>query len=323
MKKIVVLSVVVLAVILTSGCNLKDTLSKKSKSAKAISQEEAKEKIENFIQGNLLAAGVEFSIEDISEENGLYKMKIVVSANGQEQKVDSYISKDGKLFFPSGAIDIDEMTEQAQKLKAAAEEAKIAEQKEIPKNAKPEVDLYVMSFCPFGNKAEDTMKPVYELLKNKINFNIHYIVQSDGDKIHSLHGEKEVIQNEREVCVLKNYGMDKWFGFSSYVNTNCGSDGACWEAAAKNLGVSVEKIKNCVSVEGVSLMKAEAKISTEAGASSSPAMKINGVSTRVVYQYGNAEEYKKAICDSFEKMPVECSKELSSQTDTASGGSCE
>ena len=69
-------------------------------------------------------------------------------------------------------------------------------------------------------------------------------------------------------------------------------------------------------------MKAEEKKSTEAGATGSPTMKINGVDTKVVYKYGNSEEYKKVICDSFENTPEECAKVLGASTETSAGGSC-
>jgi hypothetical protein len=69
-------------------------------------------------------------------------------------------------------------------------------------------------------------------------------------------------------------------------------------------------------------MKAEADASSAAGASGSPTMTINGQTTQAVYQYGNSEGYKKAICDAFNTAPTECSKTLSSSTSTSQGGSC-
>jgi glutaredoxin len=216
-------------------------------------------------------------------------------------------------------MDIEETVKGVAAQRAADEEA----EKNIPKSDKPVVDLYVMSFCPYGNKAEDTLKPVYELLKDKVDFNFRYIVSSEGDKINSLHGQPEVDQNEREVCVMKDYGKDVWMNFVTYVNVNCGSDGTCWEEGAKGLGLSIAKINYCVTSEGAALMKVDEKASTEAGASGSPTMIINGASTKAVYQYGNSESYKQAICNAFNESPAECAEELSGSTSTAEGGSCE
>lgn len=282
-----------------------------------LTESEAKTKVEEFINKNLMQGGMKASIAPVVRENGMFNVMVEIGEGAQKQEITSYLSADGLKFFPN-VMDIAEIEgKMANQVAAEAEPAK-----EIPKTQKPKVDLYVMSFCPFGNKAEDTLKSAYELLKNKVDFNFYYIVNSEGDAIQSLHGEKEVLQNEREACVLRDYGKDKWMNFVGYVNTNCGSDGACWEAGAKSLGISTAKVTTCVNVSGVALMKANEKKSTEAKASGSPTMLINGVETKIVYQYGNPEEYKKAICAAFEKEPAECSKVLSSATTTSTGGSC-
>jgi len=323
MKKVIMVVAIVAGVAVLSGCNLKDALNKKPN----ISQDEAKTKVQDFIKNNLVAPGTEVNIKEITKENGLYKIIVVIKMQGQdkEQEINSYLTMDGTKFFPD-AIDIEEMTKKIEDSKNKGNDSASSqpEQKEVPKADKPIVDLYVMSFCPYGNKAEDTMKSVYELLKNKVTFNFHYIVSVNGDTVQSLHGEKEVTQNEREACVLKNYGKDKWMSFVTNVNTNCGSDGSCWEKAASDNGISTDKISSCVESEGLTLMKAEADASNKAGAQGSPTLIINGVSSQAAYQYGNSEAYKKAICDSFNTAPSECSKTLStsSASGSAQGGSC-
>lgn len=279
-----------------------------------VGPEAIKVKLENLVK----ESGA--SVKDVVKEGNFYKATL--SFNGQEQPV--YTTKDGAKLIQS-MISFEEIEKQQELAKKQEEE----NSRPIPKTDKPTVDLYVMSFCPYGNKAEDTMKPVYDLLKNKVDFNFHYIVSVGGDSIQSLHGEKEVAQNEREACVMKNYGKDKWFGFVSYVNAKCGSDGACWEAGAKSLGINTAKITACVTEDGSDLMKADEKISKEAKASGSPTLKINGANSKAVYQYGNPEAYKQAICDAFNTAPAECSKKLAtvqgaatSAQAEAQGGSC-
>lgn len=284
---------------------------------KGISKEEAKTKVKDFVENNM---GVKIEIKDIAEENGLLKglYKLTLTISGQEKEISSYLSRDGKIFFPN-MIDIEKIESEAENNQQAAAP------KDVPKSDKPVVDLYVMSFCPYGNKAEDTLKSVYALLKNKVNFNFHYIVDVNGNDVQSLHGAPEVAQNEREACVLKNYGKDKWFNFVAYVNKNCGNDGACWEKGARANGVDTAKVSGCVTAEGVALMKANGDASKQANASGSPTMTINGVSSQAVYQYGNSEAYKQAICGAFNTAPKECAVKLSAATATttaAAGGSC-
>ncbi len=317
MKKTGILVFLSLAVLVITGCS-RPLIPIKGNSSQ-MSPEQIKTSIETFINENLMQAGMKAEIKNVALENGLYKMTVSLGAG---QEIESYATKDGKIFFPE-SINIEEIKKKIQDMKEQQQAAAQKSNVEIPKNDKPTVDLYGMSFCPFGNKTEDTMKSVYDLLKNKVNFNFHYIVTSNGDAIQSLHGEKEVAQNKREACVLKNYGKDKWFSFVTYVNTNCGSDGSCWEVGAKNSGLNVANINACVTSQGVSLMKENEKVSNAAGASGSPTLIINGATSNVVYKYGNSEEYKKVICDAFNKAPAECAKVLSSATTTTQGGSCQ
>jgi len=311
-KNVMLVAAIVVVLAVYGVYTKKIDLSKvKSSFQSGLTQEQAKTKVEGFIKDNLVPPGTEVSIKSASEENGMYK--VVVSVGKQE--INSFITRDGKKFFPQ-AMDIAEVE------KKTADQKKESEPKKVPKADKPSVDLYVMSFCPYGNKSEDTLKPVYDLLKNKVNFNFHYIVSVEGDNIQSLHGQKETDQDMREACVLKESGKDKWFSFVSYVNKNCGSDGACWEKGAAAAGLNAAKISSCVASQGKDLMKAAAAEAEKNDASGSPTFLINGVKSEAVYQYGNSEEYKKAICDSFNTAPAECSKTLSSATSTAQGGSC-
>lgn len=316
-KKILLLAAVIIAIVVIGGWKSGKISWPKFSSLiskpKTLTAEEAKAKVADYINNNLMQAGTTAEIKNISEEGGVFKIELTAG----KQDVTAYMTKDGTKFFPN-ALDMEkDLKKETDKASAEEEPAR-----EIVKSDKPAVELFVMSFCPFGNKAEDTLKPAYELLKNKVDFNFHYIVNIDGDAIKSLHGEKEVAQNEREACVLKNYGKDKWINFVTYVNTNCGNDGSCWETGAKNAGLDTAKISACVSSQGLDLMKADAQISNDNGATGSPTMFINGVETKAVYQYGNSEAYKQAICGAFNTAPSECSQTLSSATSTAEGGSC-
>ena len=47
---------------------------------------------------------------------------------------------------------------------------------------KPELDFYVMSFCPYGNQMENTLRPVFDLLDDKVTIKPRYIFEKiEGD----------------------------------------------------------------------------------------------------------------------------------------------
>ena len=306
-------AIIILAVVLSGSYKKLGSLEGIFSKNNEVGVEAAKAKATDFVKNNLVQPGTEISVKEIVKENGLYKIVFTIG----KQEVVTYMTTDGAKFFPQ-VMDIAETQKQAEVQK----EKDNAALKDVPKTDKPVVDLYVMSFCPYGNKAEDTMAPVYNLLKNKVDFNFRYIVNSEGGATQSLHGQKEVDQDEREACVLKNYGKDAWMNFVTYVNKNCGSDGACWEAGAKAGNIDTAKVNSCVASEGLALMQADEKLSTEADATGSPTMIINGATTNAVYKYGDSEGYKQAICNAFNESPAECAQELGSATSTAEGGSC-
>jgi len=256
--------------------------------------------------------GVDITVDSIEKVSGLYKLNISLS-DGRSGVI--FMSKDGEYIGSMSSIkEIEEASKQTEE-----------ESQEIPKSDKPKVELFVMSFCPYGNRAEDTMLPVYNLLKDNVEWSIHYIVSVSGSTVNSLHGQPEADEDEREMCVLNEYGIDKWWAFTTYINKNCGSDGSCWENGAKQSQLDVNKIKTCVANKGLSLMKAEEQASDSAGVAGSPTLIINGVRSTAIYQYGNSEAYKKAICSAFNKAPSECSQTLSSSgssSSTSSSGSC-
>jgi hypothetical protein len=276
-----------------------------------------KSNIENYFNENGLAifgsSGISLSVLNITDANdGLLSVEFSIS-DGSTAEKGKFLASGSRVYVAQTVFDLTTPLPKP----AAPVEA------QPTKSDKPVVDLYVMSFCPYGNQAEDTMLPVYNALKSKADFRIHYIVSVDGNTVQSLHGAKEVTENEKEACVLKEYGLDAWFSVATYVNTNCGSTGACFADAAKAASVDTAKIDACVASDGVALMSANGAASSAAGANGSPTLIVNGVKSNSVYQYGNSEAYKTAICSAFNTAPSECSIQLSAQTSSASaGGAC-
>ena len=274
----------------------------------SIGKEKAGKKVVDFLNARV-GGGVE--LINVTNQGVIYE----VFVSYQSQNIPLYITKDGKNLV-QGLVPLTDTNQET--IPQNQQQAPV----ELPKSDKPIVDLYVMSFCPYGNEAEKTMQPVYDLLKNKIDFNVHFIVSVDGTTVQSLHGQKEVDQNEREACVLNESGKDKWMLFASYVNNNCGSDGSCWEDAAKAASLDVNKIKSCVTSKGLNLMKSEAAASDAANANGSPTLIINGVESSSVYQYGDSNAYKETICSACTTAPAECSQELTVGASTTPTGSC-
>jgi len=292
----VILFLVLIASIWTRGFGIKNLLSGGPK-------EEIAKKSIDFINKNLLSNGITASLSSISlDDSGLYKLKIKI----QDQELEVYVSRDGNMIFPQG-------------IKITATQNQ--KPKEIPKTEVPDAKLFVMSFCPYGNQAEDAMMPVINLLKDKAKIELHYIVSKAGNKYQSLHGDQELNQDIREICVQK-YQKDKLWDFIKEINSKATSQNvnAKWEGIAKNLGIDVNQIKQCQTDEGPTLLNQEIKLTDKYKISGSPTLLIN----ETIFQGSRTSEaYKEAICSGFKVAPQECNKKLSGTTSNASSGGCE
>lgn len=90
-------------VLVLSGCGMFGQ-DQNQQENNVLSPEDAQTKAKEFIDENLLASGQSGSqVTEVTEENGLYKMKVQVEG----QSIDSYMTKDGKKFFPQ-VIDMED-----------------------------------------------------------------------------------------------------------------------------------------------------------------------------------------------------------------------
>lgn len=196
---------------------------------------------------------------------------------------------------------------------------------------KPQIDFYVMSYCPYGNIAEEAIEPAYRLLKGKADFNPHYVIYSnyqgggpkfcldDADKYCSMHGVQELNQGLRELCVHKYMGEGSYFEFVLEMNRECNYNNAdsCWEPVAKSLGLDIQKIKDCESNEWEDILSKELELNNALGVRGSPTVFIEGDA----YAGSRAPAgYAKALCAGFESKPDECSTEKLAKLGTAQAG---
>jgi len=170
---------------------------------------------------------------------------------------------------------------------------------------RPQIDFYVMSFCPYGNTAEEAIEPVYQALKNNASFNPRYIISGNAGSFSSLHGAQELNQDVREMCVGKYMGIGDWFRFALAINRQCSAQNAdsCWEGVAKSLGLDTGKIASCEKDEGSALASEQVRLDGLLGVSGSPSVFIDG---QAYNGQRTANGYKAALCGAFEEAPAEC-----------------
>jgi len=199
--------------------------------------------------------------------------------------------------------------------------------KEPVKTARPSVDLYVMSFCPYGTQAETVLQPVYELLGAKTDIRIRYITTVTGttiDSVNSLHGITEAKEDSFQACLAESSPVAYWqylrrFNTECYpVWKNSTALDACRRNVTAALSVDLAGVEACSrGTEGIALLKADEKAALADGASASPTLVING---QVYSGARTPEAYKQAVCSAFETEPEECTSVLPDSSVSASGG---
>lgn len=293
-----VLALLLVVSVFTSGLGLQKYV--KSLTAKRVANNSI-----DFINKNLLPQGTKASLISASAQgNGLYEVKFKIL----EREYDTFVSSDGKLLFPES-------------IALTRPKAKSAESaSDIPKKEKADTKIFVMAYCPYGNEAENAIKPVVDLFGSKANIELRYIVSKEGSKYNSLHGDQELNQDVREVCVQR-YQKDKFWDFVLKMNEKSTSENSDkkWESVAKSLGINVAKIKDCQKNERVSILNSEIKTAEKYEATGSPTIVINDTT----YSGDRTSNgYKEAICAGFQNQPQECKTKLSNEKKSTSEGGC-
>ncbi len=288
MKKII-MSIFVLSFVL-SGCEL-------SGITKTLSSDDAKPEIENLINEYLMK-GQTAEIKEISEESGVFKIKVDL---GNGQNADAYVTKDLKKFIPQ-IIDFE-------KLKKEKEETEAP----FPKAEKPVIELFVMSHCPFGTQIEKGMLPVLDVLGDKIDFKLKFVN-------YAMHGKKETDEQLRQFCVQKEEPAK----FSDYLKCFLKDETGSEKCLAENK-IDTDKVESCVTStdEEFSISKNLTDKTTykgqyptfnihdtenkKYGVTGSPTLIINGKKST---SGRDSKSLLKAICDGFETAPAECATEL-------------
>jgi len=184
----------------------------------------------------------------------------------------------------------------------------------IPK----QVDLFVMSHCPYGAKAliatNDTMKH----FGGDMNVKVHYIGNDSNGTLSSMHGPTEVDDDIREVCAQKHY-PGKFMAYNACISKDYRN--ADWKACAKDAGISTDTVQSCFDGEGKDLLRASFAESQKLGISSSPTFLANN---KRMFHALAAKDVQKQFCTDNPGM-AGCSGDVT--TDAASSapvpaGSC-
>ncbi len=190
---------------------------------KSISKDKAITVSQDFINSYLMEPGTRASVINISEEYGLYKLEVDI-VNGV---VESYLSKDGKLFFPQ-ALNIEEVNEES------AGTANVPAAEVSNKSDKPVVELFIMSHCPYGTQMMKGIAPALKALGNDIDFQLKF-------NDYSMRPAQEISEQMNQYCIEQEQS-DLLLGYWDCFLVD--GDG---ETCLATAGIDTNKLNTCLT----------------------------------------------------------------------------
>jgi predicted DsbA family dithiol-disulfide isomerase len=140
---------------------------------------------------------------------------------------------------------------------------------------KNQLEVFVMSQCPYGVLGLDAVKEVLEAFEGEIDFGVHFIGAERDGKLVSMHGQPEVDENIREICAMKHYPKNN--KFMDYIwcrNRNISSTD--WQQCTGDNGIDTAVIEKCFSGEqGKKLLTEDIKIAQDLQIGGSPTWLVN------------------------------------------------
>jgi len=317
MKKGIILGLALVLVL--SGCSTAEQ-NKSDVVKNALSFDSAKAKAEEFINKNMLSANSpsQAKVTKIEEEGQLFKMKIQVGS----QSIDSYMTQDGKQFFPQ-ALGMNKQEGGGDNSQAKADNNATRKVTVNTKKETPQVELFVMAYCPYGTQMEKAVLPVVKTLGDKIEFDLKFCD-------YAMHDKKELQEQMAQYCIQEEQPSK----LISYLD--CFLESSDSETCLQEAGVNQSLLDSCVSRvdQEYSVManyedkstwrgrfptfKVHEDDNKKYGISGSPGLVING---EKVQAPRNPNSLLDTICSAFQEKPEECDQELTTSSPSPGFGS--
>ena len=148
-----------------------------------------------------------------------------------------------------------------------------------------ELDLFVMSQCPYGVRAENQIIDLMKLgrLPKDLKINVRYIVSERNGEINSLHGSGEWEEDVRQIIIREKYPKKFW----KYLEIrNKDYKSSLWDKAAEEAGINPRIFARYWKF-GLEKLKEDIKITDDYKVSGSPTVIWQGRTVTDMGSLGN------------------------------------
>ena len=236
---------------------------------------------ENLIEFLNTVADSEVTLIEVNDDGDFYEVIIEF----EEQEMSIYVTKDGAR-YTSNLIPLVSMEDDGE-----------AQLLDIPKSDKPEVELFIMTHCPYGTQAEKGLIPVIETLGENIDATIRFV--------HYFMHEPEETETPREICIREEQS-EKWLDYLRCFLEDGDADRCLLETS-----IDKSALDDCIDNRAEGYYAEDSGLSEDYGVQGSPTLIING---QIVSSSRSPAAYLATICQAFNDVPSECEETLSSTT---------
>ncbi|OGZ72745.1 MAG: hypothetical protein A3A98_02030 [Candidatus Staskawiczbacteria bacterium RIFCSPLOWO2_01_FULL_40_39] len=270
------------------------------------SKEEIAQKSIDYLNANILQDGQTATLGEVKEESGIIKIQVKIGEN----TYDSYITKDGKYFFPEafeltadmGAAANQDQGDQVALKQEACDSLKKAD--------KPMLEAYVVSRCPYGLQMQRAMADAVASAPSIAPYiKVRYMGSVVNGVVTAMHGEAEAMENLRQICIREEQNSKYW----DYVA--CQMKSGDTTGCESSTGVDAAKLSGCIkdSKRGVAYAKEDFALNAKYSIQGSPTLILNG-SQVSEFDFGgrSSMSVKNMLACSSTTAPDFASKELNS-----------
>ena len=291
------------------------------------------EKIESYVNTNLLNDPTVSLIVKDSNTNPQ-----TVYSFGFEIQQEGIVLEEGTFYSTGNNLILGTEFELEAPLVVPGDDTNPTDTTGYVKSETPAVDLFIMSFCPYGLQAAGIFDEPIKLLSEEINFNMGYVIYSDyasgyglpateyclteEENYCSMHGIEELNEDVRELCIQRDQ-KDKFWPYMDLLvadyeagQVSASNIASKWKGYAEAAGVDIAAVEACQASDAATLLEEQVVLNATYGVRGSPTALINGTAYNGAR---TAEGFKTAVCSSFESAPESCGTELSDTTQAAAG----
>jgi hypothetical protein len=188
---------------------------------------------------------------------------------------------------------------------------------------KPVVELFVMSYCPYGLQIEKGLIPVLDALNGSANFSVRFCS-------YAMHGKKEIDEDLLQYCIQKEDADDylsylRCFlaagnssGCLNRTKINASALAGCINSTDSEYSVSSDYVNESTWINGMfPPFDVEKDLNDKYGVYGSPTFVLNGT---VVGTVRDPKSLLATICAAYSARPAACSANLSNETPSAGFG---